>query len=217
MVKVILNRNVLEANDRIAEANRRRLADLGVFAVNLIGSPGCGKTTLLEDSLRRLLSAGRRPAVIEGDLETSRDAERIDALKVPTVQINTRGGCHLEASLVREAMEALSLEQIDLLFIENVGNLVCPTAFDIGESAKAIVLSVTEGDDKPAKYASAFDVADVVVVSKLDLLPHTDFSLEAACRDLREVQPDVVIFPLSARTGEGVEPWQRWLEARGLG
>jgi len=211
MVEVILNRDVLEANDRIAEENRRRLAELGVASVNLIGSPGSGKTTLLEATLRALRDGGRRPGVIEGDLETSRDAERIAALGVPACQINTHGGCHLSAGQVRDAMASMPLQDVDVLFIENVGNLVCPTEFDLGEAAKAVVLSVAEGDDKPAKYAGPFDAASAVVISKTDLLPHTDFSLDAARRDLDAIKPDIEIFPLSARTGEGMEAWVAWV------
>jgi len=211
MVEVNLNRNVLEENDRIAADNRRLLAKLGVATVNLIGSPGSGKTTLLEATLRGLRGHGRRPGVIEGDLETSRDAERIEALGVPACQINTRGGCHLNASQVRDAMASMPLQDVDVLFIENVGNLVCPTEFDLGEAAKAVVLSVTEGDDKPAKYAGPFDAASAVVISKTDLLPYTDFSLDAARRDLVAIKPGIEIFPLSAHTGEGMEAWMEWL------
>jgi len=211
MVEVRLDRNVLEPNARIAEGNRRLLADHGVFALNMIGSPGCGKTTLLETTLRRLTEAGVRTAVIEGDLETSRDADRIRSLRVPTVQINTRGGCHLDARQVAGALKDLPLDDIHLLFIENVGNLVCPTAYDLGETEKTIVLSVTEGHDKPVKYAGAFDTADFVIVSKLDLLPHTDFSLETARADLERIKPGIRIFPLSARTGDGMGQWLDWL------
>ena len=211
MVEVILNRRVLEANDRIAEENRRRMGELGVASVNLIGSPGSGKTTLLEATLRQLIERGKRPAVVEGDLETSRDAERIAALGVPACQINTRGGCHLTAAQVRDALQALPLDHVDVLFIENVGNLVCPTDFDLGEAAKAIVLSVTEGHDKPAKYSGCFDAASAVVVSKLDLLPHTDFSLAAVRRDLDDVRQGIKLLPLSAKTGEGMGAWLDWL------
>jgi len=211
MVEVPLDQNVLDENDRIARDNRALLARLALPAVNLIGSPGSGKTTLLEATLRRLAADGLRPAAIEGDLETSRDADRIAALNVPAVQINTRGGCHLDAAQVRNALHRLTLHGIDILFIENVGNLVCPTAYDLGESAKVIVLSVAEGDDKPAKYAGAFDVADAVIVSKTDLLPHVDFSIETAQRDVARIRPAIAVLPLSARTGQGVQAWIDWL------
>jgi hydrogenase nickel incorporation protein HypB len=213
-IEVILSRNVLEANDALAAENRRRFREMGLAVLNLIGSPGSGKTTLLEATLRRLVEAGEKPAVIEGDLETTRDAQRVAALGVPVCQINTRGGCHLDAAQVRDAAAALRLDGVRLLFIENVGNLVCPTDFDLGETAKVIVLSVPEGDDKPTKYAGCFDAASAVVISKLDLLPHTDFSLAAARRDLDAIRPGVAIFPLAARTGEGMESWLGWL--RGL-
>lgn len=211
MVDVTLEQNVFDANDRVAAENRRLFESVGVSVVNLIGSPGSGKTTLLEGTLRRVMDSGLAPGVVEGDLETSRDADRIHALDVPAVQINTRGGCHLDARQVSRAVAQLPLDALDILFIENVGNLVCPSGFDLGESAKAIVLSVTEGDDKPAKYAGVFQLASVVVISKMDLLEHTDFSLDAARRDLGRVNPDLTILPLSARTGEGMGLWIEWL------
>lgn len=211
MVDVPLEKSVFEANDRIAAENRASLRERGIKAVNLIGSPGSGKTTLLEATLRRLKAAGVRPAVVEGDLETSRDAERIQALGIPAVQINTRGGCHLDANQVRGALRELPLGAVDVLFIENVGNLVCPMEYDLGEQAKVIVLSVAEGHDKPIKYAGAFHLCAAVVISKSDLLPHTDFDLDAARGDLRRINPDIVVMPLSARTSEGMDGWLDWL------
>ena len=211
MVDVSLEKRVFEENDRIAAENRALFLERGIKAVNLIGSPGSGKTTLLETTLRRLKGAGVRPAVVEGDLETSRDAERIQALGIPAVQINTRGGCHLDANQVSGALKELPLDAVDVLFIENVGNLVCPMEYDLGEQAKVIVLSVTEGHDKPIKYAGAFHLCAAVVVSKSDLLPHTDFDLGAAREDLRRINPDIAVMPLSAKTSDGMEAWLDWL------
>jgi len=150
--------------------------------------------------------------VIEGDLETSRDAERIARLGVPAVQINTQGGCHLDAAMIQTVSDELPLNEMDVLFIENVGNLVCPADYDLGESRKVVILSVAEGDDKPSKYPYIFRAAGAAVVTKMDLLPHTDFSLEAARRDMRIANPDLVTFTLSARTGEGLDAWVEWIE-----
>ena len=195
--------------------NRRRFADHHLLVLNLIGSPGCGKTTLLEKTLALLLEQKRaRPGVIEGDLETSRDAERIARLGVPAVQINTQGGCHLDAAMIQAVADELPLKEMDVLFIENVGNLVCPADYDLGESRKVVLLSVAEGDDKPSKYPYIFRAAGAAVVTKMDLLPHTDFSLDAALRDMRIANPDLVTFTLSARTGEGLAAWVGWIEKR---
>ena len=208
-MRVDVYQNLLDANRRVAEENRREFAARGIFAVNLIGSPGCGKTTLLEKTLRRLGVV--RAAVIEGDLETSRDAERIAKCGVPAVQINTSGGCHLDAAMVKSALPGLPPAGWNLLFIENVGNLVCPAVYDLGEHAKVAVLSVAEGDDKPAKYPVIFRNSRAAVIAKLDLLPHCDFSLDAALRDIRIANPGLPCFPLSARTGEGMDAWLEWL------
>jgi len=210
-MRVKVYHNVLDVNDRIAALNRTRLESEGVLALNLIGSPGCGKTTLLERTLKVLMAAGVRCGVIEGDLETSRDAERIAACGVPAVQINTKGGCHLDAASVQRVLEDLPLGDMDVLFVENVGNLVCPAGFDLGESGKVAVLSVTEGDDKPCKYPVIFRNAAVALISKADLLPHTDFNVEIAERDMRAVNPEMPIFSLSTRTGIGFEDWTNWV------
>jgi hydrogenase nickel incorporation protein HypB len=205
--------NVLDANDRIAAMNRRWFAEHRLLVLNLIGSPGCGKTTLLEKTLLLLQERKAvRPGVIEGDLETSRDAERIARLGVPALQINTQGGCHLDAAMIQAVSDELPLEEMDVLFIENVGNLVCPADYDLGESRKVVILSVAEGDDKPSKYPYIFRVAGAAVIAKMDLLPHTDFSLEVARRDMLIANPDLVAFPLSARTGEGLSAWVEWIE-----
>lgn len=207
-IKVV--ENVLKLNDAVAQNNRARLAAAGVTCLNLISSPGSGKTTLLERTAERL--AGRlRLGVVEGDLFTSRDAERIEAHGVPVVQINTRGTCHLEAHMVAQSLDQLDLPRLDLIFIENVGNLVCPSEYNLGEDHKVVVLSVSEGHDKPAKYPAVFRRATALVVNKLDLLPYTDFDLSEAQADARRLNPELRIFNLSARTGEGLESWCDWV------
>ncbi len=210
-MKIILKRDILEANTAEAEGNRRAFREHGVFVVNLMSSPGSGKTTLLEKTLERL-GKSFRMAVIEGDLYTSHDAERIEGRGVPVVQINTEGGCHLDARMVAAAMAELDLARLDLLFIENVGNLVCPAAFDLGEDLKVIILSTTEGNDKVVKYPIMFRDADVVILNKADLLPHVDFDVDVLRRDLGEINPEIPVFTMSAKTGSGVEAWCRWLE-----
>lgn len=210
-IKVL--RNVLEANDAIAAENRRLLKKHGVFTVNLIASPGAGKTTLLERTLEGLKDQFRM-AVIEGDIAGSIDAERIGRHQVPVLQINTGGDCHLNASMVRSALESLPLEQIQLLFVENVGNLVCPAGFDIGEDVKVVILSVAEGDDKPEKYPLIFERSAAMVLNKIDLLGMVDFDLARARSRARATHPDLPIFELSARTGQGMEAWLEWLRSR---
>lgn len=210
-VKVV--QNVLRANDALARANRNEFDEAGLLAVNLIGSPGAGKTTLLERTVQHL--KGRcRMACIEGDPYTSKDAERIAALGVPTVQINTRGGCHLDANLVASAMGNLSLLSTDLLLIENVGNLMCPAQYDLGEHLTAVVLSVTEGADKPDKYPAAFQRSAAVIISKVDVLHATDVDLAQLTESVRRYSPNAAVFHVSARTGEGVEAWAEWLAQR---
>ncbi len=207
-IKVL--RNVLEANDAIAAENRRVLKDRGVYTLNLIASPGSGKTTLLERTLDALKGEFRM-AVVEGDIAGSADAERIGRHGVPVVQINTGGDCHLNANMVRSALQNLPLEGLQLLFVENVGNLVCPAGFDIGEDAKVVILSVAEGDDKPEKYPLIFQQASAMVLNKIDLMPMVDFDIEKARRSARTTHPDLPIFELSARTGEGLEGWLDWV------
>ena len=215
MVVVKVFQDILEANEKLAEINRKIFVERGILVANLIGSPGCGKTTLLEETLVMLLARGdMRPGVIEGDLETARDAERIAACGVPAVQINTQGGCHLDAAMVQSVLGNLPLEELDIIFIENVGNLVCPADFDIGEHFKVALLSVTEGDDKAAKYPVIFHNAVAAVVTKMDLIEHTDFSLETVLRDMHVANPNLVGFPVSSQTGKGMEPWVEWLDAQ---
>lgn len=203
-------RNVLEANEKMAGVVRERVK--GILTLNLISSPGAGKTTLLEHTLTDL--AGEfRMAVIEGDLQTDNDARRVAATGVQAVQIDTDGGCHLDSNLVLNAMDHLDLKGVDILFIENVGNLVCPTEFDLGEDAKVGILSVTEGDDKPEKYPLLFNLAKALVLNKMDLLPYVQFDVEKACTFARRLNKDLPIFPVSCTKGEGLQPWYDWLRA----
>jgi hydrogenase nickel incorporation protein HypB len=202
---------VLAKNDELADRNRAWLAARGVTAVNLMSSPGSGKTTLLERTVRE---TGRPVAVIEGDQETLFDAERIRRAGARAVQVNTGAGCHLDAAMVARALETVQPDEGSLLFIENVGNLVCPALFDLGGRHKVVVISVTEGDDKPQKYPHMFSAADLVVLNKTDLLPYVDFDPERLTRDARRLNPGVEVLPLSARTGENLQAWFDWLDGR---
>lgn len=206
-----IEQDILGRNDAIARTNRARLDAAGSFAVNLMSSPGSGKTTLLTRTLQALLG-NFELAVIEGDQQTSLDAERIRRAGAPALQVNTGKGCHLDASMIARALDELPPPN-GMLFIENVGNLVCPAGFDLGEHRRAIVVSVTEGEDKPLKYPDMFARADVVVVNKVDLLPHLSFDIAALEANLRKLKPDVPILRVSSTTGEGLEAWIGWLEA----
>jgi hydrogenase nickel incorporation protein HypB len=208
-IKVL--RNVLEANDEIAAHNRRLLEGKHVTAINLISSPGAGKTSLLEKTIP-LLKGRHRIGVLEGDIATTRDAERIKKLGVPVVQLLTGGACHLEAPLVRRGLDQLKLDEIDLLFIENVGNIACPAEFYLGETVKVGILSVTEGDDKPAKYPLLFHAVGALVLNKIDLGPHTDFDYEQFYRDFRQLNHDAPVFQLSCKSRKGVEEWIHWID-----
>jgi hydrogenase nickel incorporation protein HypB len=210
LVKVRLASRLLEANEKVAERNRKFFRERGVYVVNLMSSPGSGKTSILERTISGL--AGNIPlAVIEGDIYTSQDAERIEQKGTPVVQINTSGACHLDAHMVEEALSDLDLKGVELLVIENVGNLVCPAEFDLGEDAKVTVLSTAEGNDKPMKYPLVFRQSRAVLVNKIDLLPYTDFDVDALRRDVRLINPELEIFAVSAKTGEGLAPWCEWL------
>ena len=210
MTTVAVVRNVLAANDRLAAENRRLLDDAGVFAVNVMASPGAGKTTLILASAAAL--KGRlKVGVIEGDLATSIDAERVAAAGLPVVQINTEGGCHLDASMVRQALAVLPLSEIDVLFIENVGNLVCPANFALGAHVNLVLGSTPEGDDKPAKYPGIYAGADVVVINKADLAAVLDFDEGNFVRGVRAVNRRAPLFALSSRSGAGVGEWADWL------
>ena len=208
-----LEQDVLARNDRVAERNRSWLQGRGVLALNLVSSPGAGKTTLLEKTIRAV-QAQIPIRVVEGDQETSLDAERIRATGCPSVQVNTGTGCHLDALMVERALQKLDPPNGALLLIENVGNLVCPALFDLGEAAKVVILSVTEGQDKPLKYPHMFRAAQLLLVNKTDLLPHVDFDIETCFDYARRVNPEIELLRVSARTSEGLDRWYGWLRAR---
>jgi len=210
---ISLEQKVLAKNDLIAEHNRQWLAERTILALNVTSSPGAGKTTLLERTIREL--GGDRPvAVIEGDQETLLDAERIRAAGARAVQVNTGAGCHLDADMVHRALHALEPEPDSVLFIENVGNLVCPALFDLGEHTKVVVISVTEGQDKPLKYPHMFAAAGLVIINKIDLVPYVTFDLETFLGCVRSVNPEVEVLPVSATGGEGIQAWYDWIHAK---
>jgi hydrogenase nickel incorporation protein HypB len=214
-VRVDILENLLTENDRVADANRDALASAGVRAVNLMSSPGAGKTTLLKRTLHQL-GTSRRIGILEGDIATSLDADELEGAGATAIAlINTSAGfggeCHLDAVMVRAGLGQLPLDELELLIIENVGNLVCPAEFRVGEQAKAMVYAITEGEEKPFKYPVMFRAAEVVVVNKIDLLPHLDFDLDRFLSNLQAVNPAVHVILASARTGEGVEEWCAWL------
>lgn len=212
---VTLEQKVLAKNDGIAARNRRWLTERDIVAFNMTSSPGSGKTTLLERTIRDLHPT-RSVAVIEGDQETLLDAERIQATGARVVQVNTGAGCHLDAEMIRRALDTLAPRRASVLFIENVGNLVCPALFDLGETSKVVVISVTEGADKPLKYPHMFAAADLVLINKSDLLPYVDFDIDACASAARSVNPGVGILTLSAKTGDGVEEWYDWISQRSI-
>ena len=208
---VQIEQDILARNDAHAAQNRQWLARRGILALNLVSSPGSGKTSLLVKTIAAL--QGRTPiAVIEGDQQTSQDAERIRAAGAPAVQINTGKGCHLDAHMVGQALGKLELPENSLLMIENVGNLVCPAAFDLGEACKVVILSVTEGEDKPLKYPDMFRAARLMLLNKCDLLPYLDFDVEQAVAYARRVNPDIEVIRLSVKNGEGMEAWLAWID-----
>lgn len=212
-MKVSVVRNVLEANDRLAAELREMFASRGVLALNLMSSPGAGKTSLLERTLADLKGEFKM-AVIEGDLQTDNDARRVAATGAQAVQINTEGGCHLNSSMVLEALKQIDMEGLDILFIENVGNLVCPAEFDVGEDCKVTLLSVTEGDDKPEKYPLMFNLSEASLLNKVDLLPYVDFDMERAKGFMRALNKEITIFGVSCKTREGLDGWYDWLRAK---
>ncbi|MBI5141171.1 MAG: hydrogenase nickel incorporation protein HypB [Nitrospirae bacterium] len=215
-MQVRMVKKILEANDRIAEENRRTLKDAGVLSINLMSAPGAGKTTLLAKTIPVL--AGRlRFGVIEGDIQGTYDAEVIAALGVPVIQINTEGACHLDANMISDILPEMPLADIDVLVIENVGNLVCPAEFDVGEEAKVMLLSVTEGHDKPLKYPLMFQKSEALILNKIDLLPHIDVDMEKIRRDALALNPKLKIFEISCRSGEGMDAWITWLQTRRQG
>jgi hydrogenase nickel incorporation protein HypB len=213
MSVVTIERKVLEKNDSLAAANRERFARNGLLALNIVSSPGAGKTTLLEATIEHLKNRVRI-AVVEGDVQTDLDAQRVARYGVPVVQIVTNGGCHLEAGLVAQAVDRLDLDTVDLLLIENVGNLVCPANFDLGEAMKVVVLSTTEGAEKPLKYPAMFRRAAVLVINKVDLLPYVNVEIDEVERYARQINPRLVIFKTAATTRLGVEEWCNWLISR---
>lgn len=210
-MKIQVMTNILDKNDQIAAEVHERLSAAGIFVINLMGSPGCGKTSLLENTIVGLKDEISM-AVIEGDLFTAKDAERIAQHGVPVVQINTGGGCHLDANMVSSALDSLDLAALDLIVIENVGNLVCPAEFNIGEDVKVTVLSITEGEDKPLKYPLIFKQASVVILNKIDLLPYTNFDMQAAISDITGINPDTLLVQASCRSGIGLPQWYGWLK-----
>jgi hydrogenase nickel incorporation protein HypB len=210
--KINLERKILSRNDLLAAELRKLFTSENVAVMNMVSSPGSGKTSLLEKtlgSLSRNLSIG----VIEGDIQTDKDAERIAVTGVPVHQIQTGGACHLEADMIRRALENFELGSLDLLIIENVGNLVCPSAFDLGEGMRVSLISVTEGDDKPLKYPAMFRSADVMVINKMDLLPYTDFDIEKVIHSAMSLNPEIEVLKTSCRTGEGLDEWSAFVTA----
>jgi hydrogenase nickel incorporation protein HypB len=213
MSRVPLEKKVLSENDRIAAELRARFREHGVLCLNLVSSPGAGKTTLLERTLEGFPKS-ERVAVLTGDIQTDNDARRLMRFGFPVKQITTGGACHLDARMVERALAEWRLDELDLLFIENVGNLVCPASYDLGEAAKVVVLSVAEGDDKPLKYPAIFFRAELLVLSKTDLLPYVPFSVAGARENALRVHPGMEILEVSSLTGAGLESWREWLETR---
>ncbi len=210
-MKIKIATKILDANERIAAENRQIFDKGKIFVINLMSSPGAGKTSLLEKTIK-YLKGKEKIGVIAGDISGSDDALRIDALGVPVVQINTGGACHLDANMVNQVLKDIPLNEINLLFIENVGNLVCPAEFNLGEDIKVMILSLTEGHDKPLKYPLIFQQSSVMLLNKNDLLPFLDVSVEKIKRDVLSLNPSIKIFELSCKTDEGVENWTKWLQ-----
>jgi hydrogenase nickel incorporation protein HypB len=212
-VSVEVHDRILSVNDRTAAHNRAHFVEGGVLAVNLMGSPGAGKTAILE-ATARAVAGSCRIGMIAGDLETERDADRLRAVGVPAMAITTGSACHLDAEMVHEALHRFPWRELDYLFVENVGNLVCPAVYDLGQAVSVVALSVTEGEDKPLKYPVMFRKADFVLLTKVDLLPHLDYRVDAVLDALSRTMPEPAVLRISARTGEGVAEWIAWLEAR---
>jgi hydrogenase nickel incorporation protein HypB len=210
-MKITVVKSILEANERIALENRRLFDEKGLTVINLMSSPGAGKTSLLEKTID-ILRQEIRIGVIEGDIQSSKDAERIAKKEIPVVQINTGGACHLDGNMIRDTFKEFDLDALDLLVVENVGNLVCPAEFKVGEDFKVMILSVTEGEDKPAKYPLMFRESKALLINKIDLLPYLDISLESIKQEALKVNPNLTIFEISCKTGEGMQKWCSWLE-----
>ena len=209
-MRVAVVKNILDANSRIARENRKLFDDHNLTVINLMSSPGAGKTTLLEQ-MGRHFAGQMKIGVIEGDIQTTLDAERVAAAGLQAVQIETDGACHLDANMIQNALENLDLATLDLLIVENVGNLVCPAEFNVGENLKVMMLSVTEGDDKPYKYPLMFRESQVLLISKVDLLPHLRCDIEKIKEAARSINPDLIIFEISAYTGQGLDDWHNWI------
>jgi hydrogenase nickel incorporation protein HypB len=212
-VRIPVVEKITKANDQIAELNRKLLDDHGVLGLNILASPGAGKTTMIEGTIPRICDT-LRVGVIEGDIATSRDAERATAAGAVSVQINTGGACHLDAGMVRDALGELRLDEIDLVIVENVGNLICPASFRLGTHHNVLIASVPEGADKPYKYPTMYRDVDVMLVNKIDLLPYVDFDMDEFRTGVEALNENVEIFTLSCRSGEGLEAWVEWLRAR---
>jgi hydrogenase nickel incorporation protein HypB len=208
---ITIERKILEKNDEIARQNRVKFSKNGLFVINVVSSPGSGKTSLLERTLEQFKDK-LKIAVIEGDVQTDFDAKRVERYGVPVVQIVTNGGCHLEAKLVKDALENIDLNDVKILVIENVGNLVCPAGYDLGEDMKVVIVSTTEGDDKPLKYPKMFRNASILIVNKIDLLPHLDCDIEELKKNALLINPSLKIFETSCTTSEGIPEWCNWLE-----
>lgn len=212
-MEIRIMKNILDRNQDKANEVRTLLKSNNIIMMNLISSPGAGKTTLLERTLE-FLNGRLRIGIIEGDITTDRDAQRLKKYGHPIVVINTEGGCHLDSYSISRALEAFNLEELDLIFVENVGNLICPSHFDLGENGKLAIVSTAEGDDKPAKYPMLFRDAEAVILNKTDLIPYTNFSYERFCADLRSINPDIPVFEVSCVTMQGLTDWYDWLLAR---
>ncbi|MDQ7787218.1 MAG: hydrogenase nickel incorporation protein HypB [Thermodesulfovibrionales bacterium] len=210
-MKVKVVTNILEANDRIADENRRIFQEAGVYVINMMSGPGAGKTSLLVRTIQEMQQKVKI-GVIEGDIAGTDDAERIDKLGVPVVQINTGGGCHLDANMIREVLPDMPLKDLDLLIIENVGNLVCPAEFKVGEDIKVMLLSVAEGHDKPLKYPLMFQESSALLLNKIDLLPYIDVDMAKIRKDSLSLNPKLKMFEVSCKTGQGISEWAQWLE-----
>jgi len=211
-MKVKVVAQILEANDRIAAENKKVFHESGVYVINLMSAPGAGKTSLVERTIKELYKK-LRIGVIEGDIAGTDDAQRIEVLGIPVVQINTGGACHLDANMINEAIADVPLKDIDLLIIENVGNLVCPAEFKVGEDMKIMILSIAEGDDKPLKYPLMFQESSALILNKIDLLPHTNADLKKIKKNSLSLNPSLKIFEVSCKTGEGISEWTLWLQS----